>query len=178
MEKTSIGKAVAGAVLCALALAGCQGGSAADGNSSTPAAAAAATTTATGSAAASPGATTSAAGSPGDGVPSATPTGTAAVDAAGTLQKAYVALSDLLAKQSGSGTAAQKSELADLRSQITAAQAAIGNEAAAALAVRPGPNAKSIEAALAPTRSAVKTAHDDLVKARDAAEALRDSLKS
>ena len=98
-------------------------------------------------------------------------------DAAGTLQKAYVALSDLLAKQSGGGTAGQKSELADLQSEITAAQAAIGNEVASVLAIRPGPNASAIESALAPGKSAVKTAHADLLKARGEAETLRDSLK-
>jgi len=102
----------------------------------------------------------------------------AETDAASTLQKAYVALSDLLAKQSGGGTSEQKSELADLQSQIIAAQAAIGNEVAAVLAIQPGPDANSIETALAPARSAVKTAHADLLKARDDAKALRSSLKS
>jgi hypothetical protein len=97
-------------------------------------------------------------------------------DAATTLQKAYVALSALLAKQSGGGTAAQKSELADLQSQTTAAQAAIGNEVASVLAIQPGPNASAIHSALAPAASAVKTARADLVKARDDAEALRASL--
>jgi hypothetical protein len=97
-------------------------------------------------------------------------------DAAATLQKAYVALSDLLGKQSGDGTAAQKSELADLQTQITAAQAAIGNEVATVLAVQPGPNASAIHSALAPASSAVKTAHADLLKARDDAKALRTSL--
>ena len=96
-------------------------------------------------------------------------------DAAATLQKAYVALSDLLAKQS-SGTATQKSELADLQSQITAAQAAIGDEVASVLAIQPGPNASAIQSALAPAKSAVKTARADLVKARDNAQALRGSL--
>ena len=96
-------------------------------------------------------------------------------DAAATLQKAYVALSDLLAKQSG-GTATQKSELADLQSQITAAQAAIGDEVASVLAIQPGPNASAIQSALAPAKSAVKTARDDLVKARGDAQALRGSL--
>ena len=64
MKKISYGVvAVAGALLCALALAGCQGesGSTSGGTGSTSAAA-------------------SDAGGSGDGVPSATPTGTAAVD--------------------------------------------------------------------------------------------------
>jgi hypothetical protein len=63
MKKISIGTAaVAAGLLCALALAGCQGngGSTSGGTSQS---------------------TATAAGNPGDGVPSATPTGTAAVDA-------------------------------------------------------------------------------------------------
>ena len=99
-------------------------------------------------------------------------------DAATTLQKAYVALSDLLAKQSGSGTAQQKSQLADLQTQITAAQAAIGNEISVELAVQPGPDASAIQSALAPVRSATKTAHGDLIQARNDAKALRNSLKA
>jgi hypothetical protein len=98
-------------------------------------------------------------------------------DAATTLQKAYAALSDLLAKQSGGGTSAQKSELAGLQSNITAAQAAIGNEVAAELAIQPGPNASAIDSALAPAKSAVKTAHADLLKARSDAKTLSGSLK-
>jgi hypothetical protein len=66
MKKISIATVVAGGLLCALALAGCQGSGGAAGG-------AAVTVT---SSAASGGN-----GNPGDGVPSATPTGTAAVDA-------------------------------------------------------------------------------------------------
>lgn len=102
----------------------------------------------------------------------------AETDAASTLQKAYTALSDLLAKQSGGGTAQQRSQLADLQSQITAAQTAIGNEMAVELAVQPGPDASAIQSALAPVRSAAKTAHGDLLKARNDAKSLRASLKS
>ena len=102
----------------------------------------------------------------------------AETDAAATLQKAYVALQELLAKQPGGGTSQQQSELADLQSQITAAQAAIGNEVATVLAIQPGPDASSIEGALAPVKSAVKTARQDLVQARHDAKNLRDSLKS
>jgi hypothetical protein len=98
-------------------------------------------------------------------------------DAAATLQKAYVALSDLLAKQSDGGTSAQKSELAGLQSNITAAQSAIGNEVATELAIQPSPNASAITSALAPARSAVKTAHSDLLEARTDAKTLRGSLK-
>jgi hypothetical protein len=102
----------------------------------------------------------------------------AETDAATTLQKAYTALRELLAGQSGGGTSQQKTELADLQSQITAGQAAIGNEIATVLAVQPGPDASSIESALAPVKSAAKTARKDLVQARQDAKDLRDSLKS
>jgi hypothetical protein len=97
-------------------------------------------------------------------------------DAGTTLQKAYVALSDLLAKQSGGGTSTQRSELAGLQSEITAAQAAIGNEVAAELAIQPGPDASAITSALTPAESAVKTARADLLTARSDAKALRASL--
>ena len=97
-------------------------------------------------------------------------------DAAATLQKAYIALQEMLAKQSGGGTSTQKSELADLQSQITAAQAAIGNNVATELAIQPGPDESAITAALSPDRSATKTAHDDLKQARDDAKDLRSSL--
>jgi hypothetical protein len=99
-------------------------------------------------------------------------------DAATTLQKAYAALQQLQAKQSGGGSAQQKSELADLQSEITAAQAAIGNEVAAELAIQPGPDESAIKNALAPAKSATKTARQDLLKARDDAKDLRSSLKS
>ena len=100
----------------------------------------------------------------------------AETDAASTLQKAYVALSDLLGKQTAGGGSAQKSELAGLRSQVIAAQAAIGDEIAVVLAIQPGPNAGAIHSALAPAASAVKTAHADLLTARGDAQALRASL--
>ena len=93
MKKTSIGAAVAGAVLCVLALAGCRGdgGSASGGQGgaatvSGAAVAVAATSSAAGASGASSqspmtGTTTATGGgNPGDGVPSATPTGAAAVD--------------------------------------------------------------------------------------------------
>ena len=102
----------------------------------------------------------------------------AEADAASTLQKADMALSDLLAKQNNGGTSKEKSELADLHKQIAAAQAAIRDKIAMVLAIRPGPDAKAIETALAPAGAAVKTARTDLLKARDDAMALRSSLKA
>jgi hypothetical protein len=102
----------------------------------------------------------------------------AETDAATTLQKAESALQQLLVKQPGGGSTQQKSELADLQSQVTQAQAAIGNDVATVLAIQPGPDASSIESALAPVKSTVKSARKDLVQARQDAKELRDSLKS
>lgn len=99
-------------------------------------------------------------------------------DAATTLQKAEDALQQLLAKQSGGGTAEEKSQLADLQSAITAAQSAIGNEVASELAIQPSPDETAIKNALAPAKSAAKTAHQDLLKARDDAKDLRSALGS
>jgi hypothetical protein len=84
MKKISTGMAVAGGLLCALALAGCQGnsGSTSGGSGSgsvTVSGTSAAATDAAPADAASQAATTDG-GNPGDGVPTATPTGTAAVD--------------------------------------------------------------------------------------------------
>lgn len=102
----------------------------------------------------------------------------AETDAATTLGKAEAALQQLLAKQTGGGTAQQQSELSDLQSQVAQAQTAIGNEISAALAIQPGPDASSIESALAPVKSAVKSARKDLLQARQDAKQLRASLKS
>lgn len=99
-------------------------------------------------------------------------------DAAATLEKAYTALSDLAAKQSGGATATQKSELADLQSEANAAQSTIANQVTTELAIQPGPNETAIHGALEPVKDAVKSARQDLVKARDDAKQLRASLKS
>lgn len=98
--------------------------------------------------------------------------------AAATLQKAYTALDALANKQSGGPTATQKAELADLQSEVSAAQAATANQISTELAVQPGPDETAIHNALEPVKDAVKTAHQDLVKARSDAKELRASLKS
>jgi hypothetical protein len=99
-------------------------------------------------------------------------------DASATLQKVYAALSDLANKQSGGPTASQKAELADLQSEVSAAQAAIANQVSTELAIQPGPDETAIHNALEPVKDAVKTAHQDLLKARSDAKELRASLKS
>jgi len=98
--------------------------------------------------------------------------------AATTLQKAYTTLNDLANKQSGGPTATQKSELADLQSEVSAAQGAIANQVSTEMAVQPGPDETAIHNALEPVKSAVKSAHQDLLKARSDAKELRASLKS
>jgi len=102
----------------------------------------------------------------------------AETDAATTLQKVYTALSDLADKQPGGATETQKTELADLQTQVSAAQAAIANQISTELAVEPGPDETAIHNALEPVKDAVKTAHQDLLKARTDAKELRASLKS
>jgi hypothetical protein len=99
-------------------------------------------------------------------------------DAAATLQKVYTALSDLATKQSGGATPTQQAELADLQAQVTAAQAAIANKVNTELAIQPGPDETAIHTALEPVKGAVKSAHQDLLKARSDAKQLRASLKS
>lgn len=99
-------------------------------------------------------------------------------DAAATLQKAYTALSELASKQPGGATATQNAELADLQAQLSAATSAIANQVATELGVQPGPDETAIHDALEPVKSAVKSAHQDLVKARTDAKELRASFKS
>ncbi len=99
-------------------------------------------------------------------------------DAAATLQKAYTALSDLAAKQSGGATATQKAELANLQAEVAAAQSAFANQVSTELAVQPGPDEAAIHASLEPVKDAVKTARQELVKARSDAKQLRASLKA
>jgi hypothetical protein len=99
-------------------------------------------------------------------------------DAAATLQKAYTALSGLTAKQTGGATATQQAELADLQAQVNAANAAIANQVTTELAIQPGPNETAIHDALEPVKANVKTARQDLLKARADAKELRASLKS
>jgi ABC-type oligopeptide transport system substrate-binding subunit len=85
MKKISYGTAaVAGALLCALALAGCQGksGSTSGGTGSTTVTVSGAAVAVTSSAPSGGASQSTATGgsNPGDGVPSATPTGATAVD--------------------------------------------------------------------------------------------------
>lgn len=94
-----------------------------------------------------------------------------------TLQKVHDKLAARLAKQPGGGTAAEKSQLADLQTQLQNAQQAESGKVATLLAIEPGADANAIHDALSPLVTAAKTARADLRKARDDAKALRGELK-
>lgn len=94
-----------------------------------------------------------------------------------TLQKVHDELAARLAKESGGGTAAEKSQLADLQTQLQNAQQAESGKVSTLLGIQPGPDANAIHSALSPLTTAAKTARTDLRKARDDAKALRGELK-
>ncbi|MGH6656549.1 MAG: hypothetical protein ACRDVE_15260 [Actinocrinis sp.] len=98
--------------------------------------------------------------------------------AGGTLQRVHDKLAARLAKQSGGGSADEKARLADLQSQIQAAQQAASGKVAALLAIQPSPDATAIRSALSPLVTAAKSARRDLVQARDDAKTLRSELKA
>ena len=94
-----------------------------------------------------------------------------------TLQKVHDELAARLAKEPGGGTAAEKSQLADLQTQLQNAQQAESGKVSTLLGIQPGPDADAIHSALSPLTAAAKTARTDLRKARDDAKALRGELK-
>ncbi len=97
--------------------------------------------------------------------------------AGSTLQKVHDKLAARLAKEPGGGTATEKSQLADLQTQLQNAQQAESGKVATLLAIQPGADADAIRNALSPLVSAAKSARADLKKARDDAKALRGELK-
>lgn len=97
--------------------------------------------------------------------------------AGAALQKVHDRLADRLAKEPGGGTAAQKSQLADLETQLRNAQQAASGKVAILLAIQPGADANAIHDALSPLVSAAKSARTDLRQARDDAKDLRGELK-
>ena len=94
-----------------------------------------------------------------------------------TLQKVHDELAARLAKEPGGGTATEKSQLADLQTQLQNAQQAESGKVSTLLAIQPGPDANAIHSALSPLTTAAKNARADLRKARDDAKALHDELK-
>jgi hypothetical protein len=99
----------------------------------------------------------------------------AAAEAA--LQKVHDALAAKVAAAPGGGTAGEKSQLADLQSQIQAAQQASAGQVSTLLAIQPGADATAIHNALSPLVSAAKTTRKDLLQARADAKQLRAELK-
>jgi hypothetical protein len=93
------------------------------------------------------------------------------------LRKVHDDLAAKLAAAPGGGTATEKSELADLQSQIQAAQQASGGKVSTLLAIQPGADANAIKSSLEPLVSAAKSARKDLVQAREDARKLRSALK-
>jgi hypothetical protein len=93
------------------------------------------------------------------------------------LQKIHDALADKLAKNPAVDTDANKELLADLESQVKAAQSAIDGKSAALLALKPGPDGKAIIASVHAIHDPAKAAREDLRKAVADAKKVRDALK-
>jgi hypothetical protein len=94
-----------------------------------------------------------------------------------TLQKVHDALAARVAGAPGGGTAAEKSELADMQTQIQNAQQAQAGKVATLLAIQPGPNADAIRGALKPLVDDGKNARKDLAQARTDAKEVAAALK-
>lgn len=92
------------------------------------------------------------------------------------LQGVYSALSANLAK-SGGGTPAEKSELADMQTQITNAQSALNGQEGALLAIQPGADASSISGQVKPLRTTAQGIRKDLGQAVADAKDVRKALK-
>jgi len=80
------------------------------------------------------------------------------------------------AKQAGKDTTQAEADLADLKAQTDAADAAVAGKADTLLAVAAGPDANAIKGQVAPVRDAVRTARTDLRKAVADAKAIRTAL--
>jgi hypothetical protein len=82
------------------------------------------------------------------------------------------------ARQSGRDTSGSEAKLADLRSKVEHASAAIAGKADALLALRPGPDTAAIKTQVTAVRDAAKTARTDLKAAHAAAQAVRAALRT
>jgi hypothetical protein len=95
---------------------------------------------------------------------------------AGTkLQSAYATLSSAL-KAAGGGTATEKSQLADMQTQLANAQSAANGQDAALLALQPGPDASTLTAQIKQIRGDAQTARKDLGQALTDAKDLKSEL--
>jgi len=100
--------------------------------------------------------------------------------AEGTLEKAYSALSTAIdnAQKAGKDVTAAKAKLADMRTQLDSAKSNLSGVADGILAVKPGPDADAIHAAVNSARTKVKTVRGNLHDAAADAKAIRDLLKA
>lgn len=94
-----------------------------------------------------------------------------------TLQKVHDRLAVRVAAAPGGGTVAEKSELADMQTQIQNAQQAEAGQVATLLAIQPSPNADAIHAALKPLVDSAKGARKDLAQAHADAKEVAAALK-
>lgn len=94
-----------------------------------------------------------------------------------TLQKVHDTLAARVAGAPGGGTAAEKSQLADMQARIQAAQQAESGRVTTLLGIQPGSNGDAIRDALKPLAEAGKDARQDLVRARADAKAVAAALK-
>lgn len=97
--------------------------------------------------------------------------------AAATLQKVHDKLAARVASAPGGGTAAEKAELADMQTQIQAAQQSDAGRVATLLGIQPSPDASALHSALTPLVGDAKDARKDLVKARADAKDVLAALK-
>ncbi|HEV2639997.1 MAG TPA: hypothetical protein VGX23_32990 [Actinocrinis sp.] len=93
------------------------------------------------------------------------------------LQGVYSVLSANVAKQTGGGTSAEKSELADMQTQIGNAQSALNGQVSAVLAIQPGANAAAISGQVKPLRTTAQGIRKDLGQADSDAKQVRTALK-
>ena len=93
------------------------------------------------------------------------------------LQKVHDTLAARVASAPGGGTAAEKSELADMLAQIQAAQQAQAGRVATLLGIAPSPNADALRSALKPLVDDAKGARKDLAQARADAKEVAAALK-
>src|SRR5512139_3207678 len=101
----------------------------------------------------------------------------AEADVAAKLQKVHDALAARLAKDPSVNTDGNKELLADMETQIQAAQSAISGQTQTLLAIKPGPDGKAITAAVKTVQEQAKGARGDLRKAVGDAKKVRDELK-
>jgi hypothetical protein len=92
------------------------------------------------------------------------------------LQGVYSALSADLTK-AGGGTSTEKSQLADMQTQITNAQSALSGQESTLLAVQPGADAASITGQIKPLRTTAQNIRKDLGQAVADAKDVRKALK-